>query len=218
MEGSSAHNNMAPQTAIEPNNTTNSTASSSLMKLPAELRNTIYEYALRTDDGTIEISEQTGIPEPALLLTNKFIRGESLSIFYSQNIVSLLIESYSPSVPLLVHKKQEAVLSKYKYKITTSCVTLNGPANWHNLMAWLRHFHEADGPVAFITLAPLLNTGKHEPGAKEADKESTVLAGLFEMVSYMDDVHWDRVEETLGMMRYALAAFDWDWDDRKVSV
>ena len=209
MDQSLTRNTMATQ----PNNITNSTPSSPLMKLPAELRNTIYEYALRTDDGTIEISEQTGIPEPALLLTNKSIRAEALSIFYSQNIITLVIESYSPSVPLLVHKKQEAVLSKYKYKITTSRVTLNGSANWHNLMAWLRHFHEADGPVAFIKLDPPLKTGEYEPGAKEVDKEETVIAGLFQMVSYMDDVHWDDVEETLGMMRYALAAFDWDWDD-----
>jgi len=183
------------------------------MKLPAELRNTIYEYALRTDDGTIEISEQIGIPEPALLLTNKSIRAEALSIFYSQNIVSLLIDSYSPSVPLLIHNKQEAILSQYKFKIPVSHVTLNGSTNWHNLMAWLRHFHEADDPVAIIKLDPPLKTGEYELGAKEVDKEETVIAGLFQMVSYMDDVHWDDVDETLGMMRYALAAFDWDWDD-----
>ena len=183
------------------------------MKLPAELRDTIYEYALRTDDGIIEINEQTGIPEPALLLTNKSIRAEALSIFYSQNIVSLLIDSYSPSVPLLVHNKQEAILSQYKFKIPVSHVTLDGRANWRNLLAWLHHFHEADGAVAFTSLDPRLKTRAHKPGATATMKEWMVVAGLFHVVDCLDNVDWDRVEETLGMMRYALTAFDSDWDD-----
>ena len=207
---------MAPNTEDKPNNATDSSASSPFMKLAAELRNTIYEYALYLDDGVIEVSETAGIPEPALLLTCKDIRREAIGVFYSINTIKLLIDSYSPAMPLLMHKKQEAILWQYQYKITVSDVRLDGPSDWRNLLAWLRHYHEADGAVAFAlsALGPPLGTRGHKPEATLLAKELTVIAGLFDMVSHLDGMEWDSFEGTLGMFRYALAVFDemWDYD------
>ena len=78
---------MTPNTDAEPNNATDSTTSSPFMKLPPELRDIIYEYALRLDDGIIQISSTTGIPEPPLLLTCKTIRREAISILYTLNSI-----------------------------------------------------------------------------------------------------------------------------------
>lgn len=42
-----------------------------LFRIPPELRNRIYEYALHLEDGVCEVSEELGIPELALLMTCK---------------------------------------------------------------------------------------------------------------------------------------------------
>lgn len=61
-------------------------------------------------------------------------------------------------------------------------------------------------------MAPPLKTG-HRPGALKRAKELTVVAGLFDVVGLLDDVRWDVVERMMGMLRYALAAFDDDWEE-----
>lgn len=203
---------MVPQTQAEPNNAISPTASSPFMELAPGLRLIIYEYALYLDEGAIEVNETTGIPEPALLLTCKEIRNEALPIFYTQNNLHLLIHSYSPAMPLLIHRKQESILEQYQYYIYVSHIVLAGPANWRNLLTWLRHIHESDSPIGIVQVAPPLKTG-HRPGALERAKELTVVAGLFDVVGLLDDVRWDVVEKTLGMLRYALAAFDDDWEE-----
>lgn len=214
MDRSLIQTTMAPNTEDQLKNVTDSSASSPFMNLAPELRLIIYEYALYLDDGAIEVNETTGIPEPALLLTSKEIRHEALPIFYTQNTLHLLIHSYSPATPLLIHRKQEAVLAQYEFYIFVSHIVLDGPANWRNLLAWLRHVHESESPVGIVQVAPPLKTG-HRPGALERAKELTVVAGLFDVVGLLDDVRWDVVEKTLGMLRYALAAFDDDWEDEE---
>jgi len=212
MDRSLIQTTMAPNTGNKQTNAIDSSASSPLMNLAAELRLLIYEYAVYLDNGVIEVNEAAGIPEPALLLTCKEIRHEALPIFYTQNTLHLLIHSYSPATPLLIHRKQEAILEQYQYYIFVSHIVLDGPANWRNLLAWLRHGHESDSPVGIVQVAPPLKT-EYGLGALERAKELTVVAGLFDVVGLLDDVRWDVVEETLGMLRYALAAFDDDWGE-----
>lgn len=182
---------MAPQTLVEPNNATDASASSPFMELAPELRNKIYEYALRADDGIIQVSSATGIPEPALLLASKTIRREALALFYSQNIVHLVIDSYSPAMPLFIYKKQLAVLKKHKYRFAVSQVVMRGPPRWRNLIAWLRLFYEKGySYVAFIILA----------------------APLFQMVRSMRMVSWDEIEKTLVFLRYGLVNYNAAWE------
>jgi hypothetical protein len=90
---------------------------SPLLKLPPELRNRIYEYALRFDNGICEVNETVGIPESALLLTCKEIRREAIGIFYSVNKVHVELESFSPSLPILIEKKMCALHKQYGFQI-----------------------------------------------------------------------------------------------------
>jgi hypothetical protein len=90
------------KTVENPDTTINSCASAPLLRLPPEIRNIIYKCALYLDDGICEVDVATGIPEPALLLTCKEIRREAIGIFYSTNDVRLVIDSYSPSIPILM--------------------------------------------------------------------------------------------------------------------
>lgn len=205
---------MAPQTPAESNNTTNSSASSPLMKLPAELRITVYEYALRLDnDGIFQVSGINGIPEPALLLTNKAIRREALPVFYSQNSIFLVVDSYSPAMPLFVYKKQLSALAQYDCKIAVWQVMPRGPARWRNLLAWLRLAHEQEYVgIPFTRLESPLGTGGYKDWAGDPLREWTVVAGLFQMVALLNSSEWDVVEETLGLMRYALVKFNAEWE------
>jgi len=205
---------MTPNTEAEPNDATDLIASSPLMKLPPELREIIYEYALRLDDGIIQISWTAGIPEPPLLLTCKTVRREAIAIFYTLNSIRLVVESLSPTVPLFAHKKQLAMLAQYQYSFSASQVMLLGLPRWPNLLAWLRLVHENSYStvVFFRPSSPLDTNHQHSHGVTEQDQEMTVLAGLFRMVHLMPLEPWHEIERTLAMLRYGLVRYDSEWD------
>jgi hypothetical protein len=205
----------APNTDDEPKPTTDSSTSSPFMNLPPELRLIIYRNALHQPNGIIHISQQTGIPEPPLLLTSKTIRHEALALFYAQNTIRVVVDSYSPATPLFFHKKQLALLAQHNIRLCASQVMLRGPARWRNLLSWLRCAHErAFCPVQFIRIASTLGT-EHQYGGRAADyaKEMAVVAGLFRMVHSMGALGpWEQIEGTLGMLRYGLVKYDAAWD------
>lgn len=64
-----------------------------LLQLPGELRNRIYRYALVTDDD-IDVTS-TGPGEPALLLSSKDIRQESLLIYYRENHFNMRVPDWN---------------------------------------------------------------------------------------------------------------------------
>ncbi|KAK3714663.1 hypothetical protein LTR37_007643 [Vermiconidia calcicola] len=66
--------------------------SSHLLRLPAELRLRIYDYALSEDTQVVLLSDEgvkTG--QPALLRTCRQIRNEALDLYYSSNIFVLVL-------------------------------------------------------------------------------------------------------------------------------
>ena len=183
------------------------------MKLAPELRNTIYKYALRLDDGIIQISEQTGVPEPPLLLTCKDIRREALPLFYTINNVRVVVDSYSPAMPLFFHKKQLALFAQYNRRLAASQLTLRGPVKWRNLVLWLRCVHAmVDHPVPIVRLAAPLGTGVHVRMVTDYAKMLAVVAGLFRIVCEMRQLPWVRLRETVAWLRYGLVKYDAAWE------
>jgi len=67
---------------------TDQPSSSSLFKLPPELRNEIYELALLKDQ-PIYISHNARLREPALLAINRQVRAEGLPLYYGVNTFAL---------------------------------------------------------------------------------------------------------------------------------
>jgi hypothetical protein len=87
-----AHGAPKPSDTLLPSNV----AQSPLFKLPPELRTIIYRYALLTDQD-IDITESSGILEPALLSVCKILRLESYKVFYFENEFACMVEHYSPA-------------------------------------------------------------------------------------------------------------------------
>lgn len=96
--------------------TSSSIDHSPLFKLPRELRDNIYEYAVYSedDDGICTVTRRRGIPEPPLLFTCNIIREEAVEVFYSVNIfrVNLLRDDLHPAAKLLLVRKQRALATK----------------------------------------------------------------------------------------------------------
>jgi hypothetical protein len=184
-----------------------------LLKLPPELRNRIYEYALRFDNGICEVNETVGIPESALLLTCKEIRQEAIGIFYSANKVHVELESFSPAMPILIEKKMCALHKQYGYKIEINSLSTRGPRNWRNLMSWLKTVHGPQrSPFGILGVSSML---ENQPYSQQADltaKEMAMLAGLFQVASMTTDLPWDEVEKALNILRYGVVQYSSEWE------
>lgn len=199
--------------AKQPNNAINSPASVPLLRLPPELRNTIYEYALRLDDGACIVSDTAGIPESALLITCKRIRREAIGIFYTINELHMIVDSCSPSVPILVKQKAVAMFKQYHCHINFPTLFLRGPQRWRNLVSWLRATHADPREIRSIcAIASDLDKKPHSPLSRNRAKEMAIVAGLFKMVVSMQGVQWEEVEEALKLLRYGLVRYDSEWN------
>lgn len=200
-------------TEEDPANALNSHASAPFMRLPPELRNRIYEHAVRLEDGICEVSEAAGIPEPALLLTCKEVRREAIGIFYSVNTVRLMVVSYSPAMPTFIFRKQAAVRAQYDCEITTAVRIFElGPPRWRNLLSWLRlcHLSSHSFIVPIMNVRPLRTEGQPCDTPWE-HRETMVVAGMFQMVEAMREVCWGDIEVILAMLRYGLVQLDSEW-------
>lgn len=132
----------------KPSRIENSVTDSPLFKLPSELRNIIYRYALN-EQAAIDITKDYGIPEPALLSACKIIRCETRLIFYGENDFVCRIHGYHPAPLLLVRKKIDAEnLSYGKMRKLShglahlSLDTVRGKGCWKNMVTWLHAFRE----------------------------------------------------------------------------
>lgn len=102
-----------------PVSSTRSIADSPLFRLPPELRNRIYEYAvLSPGDPMININEDNGIPEPSLLASCKTTRREAIGIFYSPsfNDVRMTIDSFHPAMVIIWARKRIVLAQQYGLK------------------------------------------------------------------------------------------------------
>lgn len=181
------------------------------LRLPAEIRLNIYEYALQCDEEVCKITETTGIPEPALLLTCKTFRREAISVFYSIHTFVLVAQSFSPSIPILVGSKAATLKEQHGCIIKNLRMNEDGPPSWHNLVRWLQTLHQ--GEHSCIRLGRESIDGVHwDPAYTSLFKEYTFIVGLFEMFFRMRDKPWRTVEDVLSLMRPALAQFHLDWD------
>lgn len=184
-----------------------------LLRLPPELRNRIYQYALRlNEDGVIRVNEGDDFPEPALLSTCTQIRREARGIFYSENAIDGVIRSYSPSIPVFLAKKSIELTRTCGLQLKDLRFIFQGPPRWKNLLSWLRAVHET--PAFYMSYTRLAETSSPQtmnPNQLAQYKRQALESGLFGMVILMKGQPWEAIEPALTPYRYGLERFDPQW-------
>lgn len=170
---------------------------SPLFKLPPELRNTIYRFAIVTEDD-LQITKTGGIPEPALLSVSKTVRSETFGLFYHENRFSCIVRYYDPaSILLAVCRALDFVTSTGPGGIDDFASDCYDEPNWRNLVQWL-HLCSQAGCRGFAR-------------SDGDDTQEELLAGLFETVMENPDITTRGVDILLAAMRPVLVDLDKDW-------
>lgn len=156
-------------------------AKPTLLSLPAELRNRIYEFVLLLEDGTPGIVDIYDEPDqPALLKVNHQIRDEAMSIFY-QNYFELSVHDLQPA-PVQHHWCWDAGLDE---------IEIAGNWPWSNLKDTLKRVHNGNDRAA-KTCAELVKAELYIV----CDNYS-LLAHNFRLLEIMKEDPWEKVEKVL---------------------
>ncbi|KAK4549907.1 hypothetical protein LTR36_005208 [Oleoguttula mirabilis] len=130
-----------------------------LLELSAELRNRIYEMALVSGEEVV-VTRQS-FAEPALIKSCHQIRDETLQVYYEQHNFALDAPSFDSTVAVRwTAKAQKMAMRKGIWNLRT-LITYNWPANWRNVMLWLRRYHCGETLYAFNII------GVHNPNQEQ---------------------------------------------------
>ncbi|KAM0711508.1 hypothetical protein Q7P35_000874 [Cladosporium inversicolor] len=175
---------------------TSATSSSRFLSLPAELRNSIYRYAI-TSPRTIEIDKaRWSIHQPPLLQTCKTIRNEALRLFYMENKISTNIHDWNP----IVKYQFQRLMADHKIRPPHLHHYFTGGPNWKNLMDWLQAVHQ--GRIGAISDAV----------GKQRSIERKTVGVMFKIVRNATGVSaWSQVEDLLVAHRELLGMNDAKW-------
>lgn len=186
-----------------------SVSRSPMFKLPRELRDKIYEYAVYSnDDGRCIVTHNDGIREPPLLLTCKTIREEAIEVFYGVNdFPSLSWHSIPPPGFCMDAKSSRSSCKAFdSATATTKCSTMRKPRvaffgevedQQGNLMSWLHYVHAEGTPCP-----PEMRD--HE--SKKWDSHSKIINSMFKIVQAMKEHSWDEVKAILESIHCGLLA------------
>jgi hypothetical protein len=143
-------------------------------------------------------------------MTCKTIRDEAISTFYSLNALDIVVQSYSPGLPMLAARKSVALSERYDHGVEKLHLVDVGPPRWSNLVLWLRLYHESDRECVVLNWNPCYGN-RWDPTHSNRYKEKLFVIGLFEMVAEMRDNHWEDVENIITLLRSGLVQFDPSW-------
>ena len=194
-----------------PNQLASSVARSPFFRLSAELRNQVYRLVLVIEDSGSEefyedsviVDASNGIPEPALLLTNKIIRSEAADIFHYENDFCCYVENFDPAPVLLLQSKLKVSFSEHP---TNVAIERRGNSfSWDNLVAWLHKCHrrECEGLLSHDDMY----------GASGYDfyAERYLLHGLFTVAVNCPEIQSSTLDTIIGSMYLPLVVINRGW-------
>lgn len=190
--------------STESDTTALSVAWSPLFKLPPELRNYIYEFAVNLSDkyGYRKVTKEAGIPEPPLLSTCKAIRKEAIGIFYANNKFRVDVHDFDPAVYHLFVRKDKT-LSSYNCRIGILHMDPDRHRRWGNLLRWLRQHHAGNIPRPRFGLTFM---------RRFSVLEMVFIETLFMITSGSRGRPWDEVRVVLMGLHYGLRGINVGWD------
>ena len=166
----------------------------SLLTIPAELRNTIYEHVLLRKQ-RIDLNE-TSKP-PGLLATCRQIRKETIAIYFKGNDFVFKVHEYDGADASHAFK----LVRKYRPNDSKAiCIELcENCTNVHicKLHKWLKAYH-AESKMPFL---------RQDKCAEETDAQ-TLARRTFGVVQAMRSKPWEDVEEVLASFYRAIDMFE----------
>jgi hypothetical protein len=168
-----------------------------LFRLPGELRNAIYRFAL-VELEALKITKHAKTPQPGILQTCRQCRTEALAIYYQENVFAFGISHFDATVYI-----DWCQTSPHRRWCKTNAY-VSRSQNWANLLNWLHAYwrKECGGIVG------------NEEGKFNADAKAAT--HLFAMVKKMRDgglLGWEDARELLEDAHAALAEIKprWSW-------
>ena len=173
----------------------NTSATSTLLSIPAEIRNKTHRFAA--------VSNQIIVPpncqptkEPGWLRTCRQTRQEAVGIYYQENQFVFRIDNFNAGACLKWTEQ-----SKLHLHASTGYVVSHS-TNWANLVKWLKAFW-----------------GRKFQGLKEKYnapklKEKYTAAAMFSLVRKMRGVpgmQWEKIEEVLEVVHFTLKLQNSKW-------
>ncbi|KAK5124413.1 hypothetical protein LTR85_001630 [Meristemomyces frigidus] len=172
-----------PQMSIFPHRDRNMISPTSLLGLPAELRNRIYMLALLESDA-VTINKNNYI-QPGLLRTCRQVRSESSGLYYTLNTFRIDVTDCDFRADRTF--KQHAAKFKAKMQLTGQA----GRSSWGNLVKACKVCHEGRGTgVKYATNTSI--------GWRYAGR-------AFELVVVLKKVPWVQVEAALEALKATMA-------------
>lgn len=189
---------------------------SSLLGLPAEIRNKIYRMMFEENDNTITVKSCT-FPEPPLLRVSKQVRMEAGSIFYSECTVKIE-DNWTYGAGIVCEYKRKNVFIEFQVNIRL-VETNNVSPNWQDFLVGLRRFH-----AGYVVMVEEGESNQGQGGSGQTSQGTNVQVGrplrrftcalVKAMVSEAmasQDLPWSRVKSILEKYHAALIAADPLW-------
>ena len=169
-----------------------------LLGLPAELRISIYEYAL-LDANTITVTPS--LQQPALLNTCRQIRKEAITVWYQSNVFFAVINDCDSTMLSAFHKHCKRVT----VSVPGVKLRVMGEAKWADLKLWCKRAFE--GNAWLIDPEPRIN--EYETVVAAAHATTRQFSDLAEHDNR--EMMWRECEKTLEILRAAVGKFQPGW-------
>lgn len=173
-----------------------------LLKLPGEMRNRIYEYALISPN-KIQVTPTGYNINSGLLGTCKEIRAEAHGIFYADNTFGLHVRNYDSATVMHWLDHLEHLFHR-TLKVTSTSTIWDEPC-WANLMIWLARYHFGKR-IACNGLRQAIFKGR-----RPFKLDVFMIEGMFETVQKLQAQPWATIMGVLETNRHTLVLIDGRW-------
>ena len=170
-----------------------------LLMLPAELRNSVYSYAL-VESRNFDIQRSSTPPkEPDLLWTCRQIRKEAYGVYYGENKFIFHVVRCDAA-----HYIKWCSLSRDRLSVDGVYFKLTGAGQWSNLQLWLKAFYEKR----------CTGVGDLDGKASSGNRHMRAVGQLFALGARLRDhrVPWKLAIMMLEEVHKGYAALDLAWE------
>ena len=138
------------------------------------------------------------------MAVSKQAHSETIKIFYCENVFLIVADSYSTDTLLRwIQVRRKLQLEGTKTLDVKVSANFETP-NWPNLMIWLERVYRGELGAAMRSPGKVLFAGPRYP-------DRMALGGLFDIVTELRDLPWERVKKLLLGHRPILVHADARW-------